>query len=444
MSLFGTSGIRGPVGESVTAALALSVGRAVATEGADRVVLGRDPRATGEWLADATEAGLRECGADVVGLGLVSTPTLARGVAWNDADAGVMITASHNPAPDNGIKLWNPSGQAYTPDQCHAIEARMADETYALTPWDRTGRRETDPGATDHHVATLVERTPSLSGLSVVVDVGNGAGGLTARALSELGAEVRVLNATPDGTFPGRPSEPTAANCEALSRMVADSDADLGIAHDGDADRMRAATESGRFVPGDVLLALFGRMAAGEGDRIAAPIDTSLAVGETLATVGASVTRTRVGDVFVAERATEPDVVFGGEPSGAWIWPEETLCPDGPLAACRLVELVATEGSFDALVEEIPLPELRRGAARVEESEKGELMDGVEREVETEYDEEQLTTIDGVHVTFDDGWILIRPSGTEPKVRVTAEAHGSERAEELFDLAESLVGRPVS
>jgi len=444
MSLFGTSGIRGPVGESVTADLALSVGRAVATEGATRVALGRDPRATGEWLSGAVAAGLRECGADVVDLGMVSTPTLARGVAWNDADAGVMVTASHNPAPDNGIKLWNPSGQAYTPEQCDRIETRMEDATYALSPWDRTGRSEEVPRAVDRHVATLVGRTPSLSGLSVVVDVGNGAGGLTARALSDLDADVSVLNATPDGTFPGRPSEPTAENCEVLSRVVADSDADLGIAHDGDGDRMRAATESGRFVPGDVLLALFGRMAAGEGGRVAAPIDTSLAVDEVLETVGASVTRTRVGDVFVAERATEPDVVFGGEPSGAWIWPEETLCPDGPLAACRLAELIATEGSFDALAGEVPLPELRRGAARVEESEKADLMARVEREVEAEYDAERLTTIDGVHVTFDDGWILVRPSGTEPKVRVTAEAHESERAEELLGIAESLVGRPVS
>ncbi|WP_409348428.1 phosphoglucosamine mutase [Natronorarus salvus] len=442
--MFGTSGIRGPVGESVTADLALSVGRAVATEGPGRVVLGRDPRATGEWLGGAVAAGLRECGADVIDLGMVSTPTLARSVAWNDADTGVMITASHNPAPDNGIKLWNPSGQAYTPDQCHAVERRMDDAEYTLRRWDATGRGERDPRAADQHVAALVDRTASLPGLSVVVDVGNGAAGLTARALSELGAEVRVLNATPDGSFPGRPSEPTAENCEALSRVVADSDADLGIAHDGDGDRMRAATESGRFVPGDVLLALFGRMAAGTGERIAAPIDTSLAVDEVLESVGASVTRTRVGDVFVAERATEADVVFGGEPSGAWIWPEETLCPDGPLAACRLAELIAAEGSFDALADEVPLPELRRGAATVEESEKADLMARVERTVEGEYGDEELTTIDGVHVAFDDGWILVRPSGTEPKVRVTAEAHDSDRAEELFSTAESLVGRPVS
>jgi phosphoglucosamine mutase len=138
---------------------------------------------------------------------------------------------------------------------------------------------------------------------------------------TEMGCAVETLNAQPDGSFPGRPSEPTAENCESLTALVANSDADLGIAHDGDADRARAVTADGEFVPGDVLLALFAREAAEPGQRVAAPVNTSLAVDDHLADIDVTVTRTKVGDVHVAEQAAEDGVAFGGEPSGAWIWP---------------------------------------------------------------------------------------------------------------------------
>ncbi|SEP27984.1 phosphoglucosamine mutase [Halogranum amylolyticum] len=438
MSLFGTSGIRGPVGDEVTAELALSVGRAVASEGATTVVVGRDPRESGELLADAAKAGARECGADVVDLGMVSTPTLARSVTRHDADAGIVVTASHNPAPDNGLKLWNPSGQAFDTDQRERIESRILDEEFDLQAWDGLGSASTEDDATAHHVDALVasireefdgEATP-LEGLSVAVDVGNGAGGETADALTELGAHVHTLNAQPDGRFPARPSEPTAENCRALSAFVAESDADLGIAHDGDADRMRAATESGQFVSGDTLLALFARAVVSEGDRVAAPLNVSLAVDDELEARGASLTRTRVGDVFVAERATDPNVVFGGESSGAWIWPDETLCPDGPLAACKLAAIVARGGSLDAQVDEIATYPLLRENREVEG--KYDVIARIEEAVTAAYDDEQVETIDGVHVQTDEGWFLIRASGTQPLVRVKAQARSEADAEELL------------
>ena len=445
MTLFGTSGIRGRVGEVVTADLALSVGRAVASEGAETVVVGRDPRESGELLAAAAAAGARECGADVIELGLVSTPALARSVGRHDADAGIMLTASHNPAPDNGLKLWNPSGQAFVTDQRDAVSARIEDDDFELTAWDELGTQKTDPDATAAHadalVASIREKTGAsepLSDLSVAVDVGNGAGGVTADALTRLGVHVHTLNAQPDGRFPARPSEPTAENCEALREFVAGSDFDLGIAHDGDADRMRAATESGQYVDGNVLLALFARAVVAEGDRVAAPLNVSLAVEDALAEQGASLTRTRVGDVFVAERATEDDVVFGGEESGAWIWPDETLCPDGPLAACKLAALVAREGSLDDLVGEIATyPHLYRS---VEVEDKYGLMDRVEALVHEEYDDDRISAIDGVHVRTDDGWFMIRASGTQSLIRYRAEARDEGDAERLLDVAGSILG----
>ena len=430
--MFGTSGIRGPVGEAVTADLALEVGRAVGVD-ADRVVLGRDPRESGHLLADALAAGLRETGADVLDLGLAATPTIARAVGWEDADAGVSVTASHNPPPDNGIKLWQPSGQAFDADRRERIAARVRDGVDALASWDALGRRRA-ASAADRHREAIVAAVDDPAPSTVVVDVGNGAGGVTVEALEALGCSVRTLNAQPDGRFPGRPSEPTEANCTDLAALVGASDADLGIAHDGDADRLRAVAADGTFLSGDVLLAIFALATAESGERVAVPVDTSLAVEDALATAGIDVTRTPVGDVHVAAAAAAPDVSFGGEPSGAWIWPDETRCPDGPLAAAKLVELAA-ERPLAQRAAEIETYPIRR--ASVETSAKAAVMDRVREAVRSEY--EAVSTLDGVRVDLGDAWFLLRASGTQPLVRITAEARSDDRVTTVFERARSLV-----
>jgi len=203
---------------------------------------------------------------------------------------------------------------------------------------------------------------------------------------------------------------------------------------------MVAVDETGTFVPKDALLALFAREAAGSGDRVAAPVDTSLAVDDALTDIGASLTRTQVGDVYVAERTTEADVVFGGEPSGAWIWPEETLCPDGPLAACKLVELVAERGALSELVGDIEGYPIRRTSIEVEA--KATVMADVSEGVNERYDE--IDTLDGVRVETDDGWFLLRASGTQPLIRVTAEARSAADAEALFEDAQAFVTEAVA
>ncbi|WP_336327838.1 phosphoglucosamine mutase [Halovenus sp. HT40] len=431
--MFGTSGIRGPVGEEVTAALALQVGHALGIE-YDRVVVGRDPRESGETLQAAVTAGLRESGTDVIDLGVAATPTVGRAVGWEDADAGVAVTASHNPPEDNGIKLWQPSGQAFDAELRKQMTERIESEATALADWNAFG----DQSAVDHtgtHRKALLDAVDIDGDLSVVVDVGNGAGGVTAAVLDELGCEVETLNAQEDGSFPGRPSEPTAENCQSLAELVASTDADLGIAHDGDADRMRAATAEGEFLSGDVLLALFGRAAASEGEAVAVPVDTSLAVEDHLADGGIETRRTPVGDVYVAEAASEPGIVFGGEPSGAWIWPEETLCPDGPLAACRIAAMAAETPLAEraAAVETYPI---RRD--NIETDRKEAVMDAVSERVTEEF--EDISTLDGVRVDLGDGWFLLRASGTQPLVRMTAEARTEARAGEIAEQAMELLG----
>jgi phosphoglucosamine mutase len=430
--MFGTSGVRGPVGETVTADLALRVGRALGDR--DRVVVGRDPRESGRLLVDALAAGCRECGTDVVDLGVAATPTVARAVAWEDADAGVSVTASHNPAPDNGIKLWQPSGQAFDEPLREEVTHRVEADDPDLAAWDGLGDRRRATAA-DRHAAALTAAAPDCD-RSVVVDLGNGAGGVTVEALGSLGCEVETLNAQPDGSFPGRPSEPTADNCTSLTALVRESDADLGIAHDGDADRTRAVTADGEFLSGDVLLAVLAADAADPGDRVAVPVDTSLAVADYLAERDVETVRTPVGDVYVAARAAEDGVAFGGEPSGAWIWPDETLCPDGPLAACRLAALDAARPLAERAAD-VPTYPIRRES--VETDAKAAVMERVGEAVADRYDGAEISRLDGVRVDSGDGWFLVRASGTQPLVRVTAEARDAERAGALLDEALSLV-----
>jgi phosphoglucosamine mutase len=385
---------------------------------------------------------LREAGADVIDVGQAATPTIARAVGWRDADAGIAVTASHNPPADNGFKLWQPSGQAFDEAQRDRIADRIESDDDDVADWDAFGTRERWSGATSRHVDALAETVGEPTPLTdhhVVVDVGNGVGQVTAEALRRLGAHVETLNAQPDGHFPGRPSEPTAEHCSSLARHVEHGDAHLGIAHDGDADRTMAVDETGTFLSGDELLALFARDVVSDGDVVTAPINTSMAVDRALEPHGATVSRTQVGDVFVAERLAEPDAVFGGEPSGAWIWPAETRCPDGPLAAVRLAELVAEHGSLSAQRAEIDTFPIVRESIDVDH--KAAVMERVRDRIEDDVPAENVSTIDGVRVDLDDGWFLIRASGTQPLIRITAEAHSSSRARELANRARQTVDR---
>jgi phosphoglucosamine mutase len=429
MKLFGSSGIRGIANKEVTPELALNVGLVLGSR-KKTAVIGRDPRVSAPMIEHALIAGLTAAGCAVTEIGLVTTPTLA--YAAREYECGVMVTASHNPSEYVGIKLWNPDGMAFDSTQQDEIEKAIEDANFSRVPWNQIGKFEEDGNAIRAHM-NMIKKLVGSSSLRIVLDCGCGAGGtISPYLLQELGCEVITLNAQPDGHFPARNPEPTDENLSMLKKAVVDFGADLGIAHDGDADRMMAVDEKGNFVSGDELLAIFGLFECnGSKGTVVVPVDTSMMVDDSLK--GSEIVRTRVGDVYVAEGIKQCNAIYGGEPSGSWIFPKISYCPDGIYAAARLVEILKDK-KLSELREELPRYATKREAFPCANEKKAEFMKKIKVKLEPLG---KVLDIDGIRVEMKDGWVLIRPSGTEAKVRITAEAR--ENVDEIFEMAEKIV-----
>ncbi|MGM0606625.1 MAG: phosphoglucosamine mutase [Halobacteriota archaeon] len=430
--MFGTSGVRGPIGETITAETALRLGRALGTD-TERVLVGRDTRESGRILEHAFTAGLLERGVTVQHAQVESTPTIARGASWMDADAAVAITGSHNPKGENGLKFFDARGQPFDRGSHRALLRRANGQSVPLDPEAHTGREEQVGSLSHRHASVLQNQFPRLE-LAVVVDLGNGAGRLTADVLDELGCEVVSINGHPDGSFPGRESEPTEANCMRLSQTVRATGADLGIAHDADADRLVAVEDTGRVVPGDALLALFCERVAKAGGDLAVPVNASSRIDEIGATYDSTVLRTPVGDSFVAA-AVSGSVAFGGESSGTAIWADECACSDAHYAACRLASLVMRAGALSERIGPFDEYVIDRHRYRTRDAEA--VIDRVRNEVLRRY--ERVDTTDGVKLRTDRGWALIRASRTEPLVRVTVETDSESHTANLLETIGTLV-----
>jgi phosphoglucosamine mutase len=331
-----------------------------------------------------------------------------------------MITASHNPPEYNGIKLINPDGSSFTVEQQERIEREIASIELMMSPWEEIKKSGIYKAAIDEHVDFIISRFPDKLTLKVVIDTGGGAASeITPGMFHRLGAEVIPLNCQPTGFFP-RSIEPTEKNLTGLCEKVKETGAALGIAHDGDADRMMAVDDRGRFVSGDSLLAVFTR-ALGVKDLVTT-LDASMIIEE----MGAKVRRTRIGDTAVSEELRGGGE-FGGETSGSWIFPEISLCPDGIYAAAQLAAIAAGQ-KLSELVDSLPAYPLRRGSI----SSNGVILSSLESRL-LALGPESVGNSDGIKLNFTDGWLLVRPSGTEPKIRITAEAKSGERVTELYD-----------
>ena len=439
--LFGTSGIRGKVKSEVTAELALNVGKSLASylNNQGTVVLGYDTRTTNVMLDQAICAGLLESGVDVIKIGMVPTPLVGYATEKLNADAGIMLTASHNPSEYNGIKLWNKNGMAYTSSQESEIEDIYNNKTYKSVNWDKVGSLSFNDEIKSKYIDDLVDLVDIKPGLKVVIDCASGAGSeISPLVFRKAGCQVTTLNSQVDGFFPGRNPEPNADNLQTLMKTVVSIGADLGIAHDGDADRMITVDEKGNISPFDSLLALISKKFGG---TVVTTVDAGLCMDESLKEVGGKVLRTKVGDVNVAEVIIEENATFGGEPSGTWLHPDFCMCPDGILSGLRMAEIVSSEGKLSKLLEEIPTyPNIREKITCSKEA-KFKVMENMEELLNSEFDDiKEVNSIDGVRLTFnDDSWVLVRPSGTEDYVRITLESKNQERAESIRDICVELI-----
>ena len=435
--LFGTDGVRGVANRDLTPELALRLASAAAHElveergavsGRPLAVVGRDTRPSGELLEAAVVAGLLAAGVDVEVLGVTPTPAVAHAVTTSGVDLGVMISASHNPMPDNGIKFFARGGVKLADDVEARIEARLDDE------WDRptgagVGRRLDDAAErrtaayVDHLVASLPVR---LDGLRVVVDCANGAASTCARqAYSAAGAEVVVIN---DDVTGYRINDGCGAtHPEAVAAAVVAEGADAGLAHDGDADRCVAVDRDGRIVDGDQILAVLalGLKARGAlaGDTVVATVMSNLGFKKAMAEHDIAVAETAVGDRYVLERMRADGFSLGGEQSGHVILLEHATTGDGVLTGLHLLARMAETG--------LPLADLASVVTRLPQ-----VLVNV-RVADKDAAMSRLTDLSAkaTEELGDDGRVLVRPSGTEPLIRVMVEAATEERARSV---AESL------
>ena len=450
--MISVSGIRGLVGTDLTpemvARWAAAFGTWAKTGKRSRVVLGRDARTSGPMFAAAAMAGLQSVGCSVVDVGLVATPTVQLAVEHHRAAGGIMLTASHNPIEWNALKFVGPDGifldtQAGT--RVRELAAGGENQTLQRANYNAIGGVEADSQAISRHLAAVL----ALPGVDVkaikrrrfhvALDTVRGAGGaVMPELLKRLGCRVTAINLETDGLFP-RPPEPVPENLKALGALVRRSKADVGIAVDPDVDRLAIVDEKGRPIGEDYTLALAiravlgknrGKRATRNGKRVVVcNLSTSLVVEDAAKEYGATVVRAPVGEAHVARKIIELKSLIGGEGNGGVMYPALHVGRDAPVAGALLLGLLARERvTVSELVARAPRYTIVK--AKVPRGPKLEpIYDGLRRG----FQDATVDTQDGLRLAWPDRWLHVRPSGTEPIIRLIAEAPSGADAERLIE-----------
>ncbi|AWS40595.1 phosphoglucosamine mutase [Streptosporangium sp. 'caverna'] len=435
--LFGTDGVRGVAGRDLTAELAMELSVAAAhvlgdagafhasvgRRGRPVAVVGRDPRASGEFLEAAVVAGLASSGVDVLRLGVLPTPAVAYLTTALRADMGVMISASHNPAPDNGIKFLTRGGYKLPDAMENEIEQRLDEK------WDRpvgasVGRVREAYGEADRYVSHVLSTvTGRLDGLNIVLDCAHGAAHMVApEALLRAGATVETIGARPDGLNINAGVGST--HLDKLQQIVVSRDADVGIAYDGDADRCLAVSHTGEVIDGDQIMAVLATAMHAEGklvgDTVVATVMSNLGFKIGLKNAGIDMIETAVGDRYVLEAMRAGGYNLGGEQSGHVLMLDHATTGDGLLTSLHLLAVVAREGKSLAELASVMtrLPQVLVNVRDVDRDKvSAPALSAAVAAAEAELGET--------------GRVLIRPSGTEPMIRVMVEAASAEQAEQM-------------
>ncbi len=443
--LFGTNGVRFVPGVSHDLDFVINLGEAIGTYfGKGEVLLGQDGRLSSPALANAAVSGLLSSGLDVAEAGLVPTPALQYGVKTMGFRGGVMVTASHNPPHYNGLKVSGPDGVEIPHLDEQRIEKIYFEKSQTRADWKSIGVARQEPSVIRAYLRGILSRVDAkaIAGrkFTVVMDLGNGAQSVAAPYLVEsLGCKVITLNSVIDGNFPGRGPEPTPDTLGDLSAAVKSVGADLGVAYDGDGDRSLFCDENGRVLWGDqsgCLLTDF-ILSKHRGGTVVTSVSSSQAMEAVAKKHGAKVLRTKVGSVEIARAIVERGGIFGVEENGGCIYPPHIGVRDGGMTTALMLECLAGRGMSFSKVLSFVVPRYYQAKTKVEVGRKNvdSIMKAVERQAKGETER-----IDGIKLwTGERSWVLVRPSGTEPIVRIFAEAETQEAADQLAKKFEKVV-----
>ncbi len=446
--LFGTNGVRGLINTEMTPELALRLARAVGTVlGPGELAISRDSRMGGTMLSNAIIAGLLSTGCSVIDIGPAPTPTLQFMVPRLRCVGGMMVTASHNPPQFNGIKVMAEDGIEVSRDLESKIEDVYFNDSVRTVDWTHIGHVRQYARAIRDYIDAIKSHVNvdaiAKKSLTVVVDGANSVGSLvTPFLLRELGCTVISINSQLDGAFPGRDPEPLPNNIVHLAQVVRSIGADLGIAHDGDADRATFVDETGRTLWGDQSFAIVASrvLARKKGSVLVTPVSSGRLIEDVAKQAGATIDWTVVGSVVVSHRLKETGAELGGEENGGVFYPPHQPVRDGAMTAAQIVEIMSLENkSLSTLVNELPQYYSTKIKIPVPAEKKGHLLDPI---LELTADVKRIT-LDGVKLIYPEGWILLRPSGTEPLWRCFAEGKTQHDADSLAHRGRLLIEKAL-
>jgi phosphomannomutase/phosphoglucomutase len=443
--LFGTDGVRGVTNKEMTPELALTVGQSFGTwltrqsKGkTPKILVGTDPRSSRDVIKFAFCSGALATGCEIIDEGLLASPALQYNVKELKADAGAIITASHNPPRFNGIKLVEPTGIEMLKKDLERIEEIYFNRDFDLAPWNKVGKYSRREDGIQIYLEGVKSRVNvdviRRANFKVIADCANGAGGVsTPDLMRDLGCRVVSLNAQPDGLFPNHDPEPIQENLEGLIKYVKAEEGDaIGIASDGDADRAIFIDEDGTFLYGDRILAL----AAGwevkkhHGGKVVTAVSSSTCVEDMVKRNGGEVIYTPIGSPEVAHEMLRIGAVFGGEENGGLIFPEHQYCRDAAMSLAKVLEIMAETGKkLKELIKEVPVYSLFKTKVECPNALKEKAKQIFVSEIKKEG--KSVETIDGAKVKLSTGWVLVRPSGTEPIFRIFSETKNPEESKKL-------------
>lgn len=438
--IFRAYDIRGIFNKELTADVASKIGMAFGTylKGKGSVLVARDPRTSSVIMENAFASGLASTGCDVFTTGMVPIPTANFKTATGDFDAGAYITASHNPPEYNGVRFRHADGTGYT-TQNNEIKDIFLKGEFHPADWNKVGKIthiDTDETIKEYS-ELLLGKFDFGKSLKVVLDPGNGAASAVVSELfRKLGASVSVINGEPDGTFPGRPSEPNEKNLSELRKAVAEQGADFGAGYDGDGDRVVFVDDQGRVVQNEKIGIIISRdILEKKKGTIIANMECSMIVEREIEKAGGKVERVRVGDVFVAEKIKETGALFAMETSAHYFTPEFYVFDDPFIVSLKLGEILSkADTSLSSMADRIPsYPKTMKNFKCPDEIKFKVMQKIVDNLGEKGY---KLDMTDGAKVILDDGWALLRPSNTTPLIRASVEAETEERLEELLSMVE--------